>query len=63
MGDNGHGDIYVGRKAICQAMGLSWKTVVRWVEKRGLPVLREAGYPPSLHRADLQHWHQSKVKK
>ena len=58
MNGNGGGQVYVGRKAICEALGVSWPTVKKWIRRRGLPVVQETGFPPSLHREELRRWHR-----
>lgn len=52
--------LYVGRDAICQALQVSWQTVRRWILYRGLPVLQERGFQPSLHSSDLRCWHRER---
>lgn len=63
MGGNGK-KIYLGRKEIMSALGVGdWRTVVKWINKRSLPVLREPGYPPSIHVDDLKQWHEVRKDK
>ena len=63
MSNNGGGQVYVGRKAICEALGVSsWTTVKKWIRQRDLPVLQEPGFRPSLHREHLHRWHRERWK-
>ena len=54
--------LLVGRKAICQFLGISWPTVVKWIRKKGLPVVREPGMPPILSTVHAQAWQDGRLR-
>jgi len=55
--------LLIGRKEICQYLGLSWSTVKNWAKRYNLPVVFGApGASPTLHTRCLYEWEQSRLK-
>lgn len=56
--------LIVGRKAICQFLGnISWPTVLKWIRKKGLPVVQENGMPPTLLTSHAEAWQEKRLHK
>lgn len=57
------GKILIGRKAICAHMGVCWKTVLKYMEEFGLPVLRGPGHHPMITSDEIDAWKIIRHKK
>lgn len=51
--------VYKGAKEICAAVGVNWKEIAHFVEKKGLPAFKIDGRGSWIARPDdLQKWIQ-----
>ena len=51
-------EFLVGRKAICDYMGISWRTVLRWKKKYGLDrlLLSDINGYPVIIKSEAKRW-------
>jgi phage terminase Nu1 subunit (DNA packaging protein) len=48
--------LLIGRKAICNWLGVSWQTVRRWKHQHGFPLIQRRGMRPMLHKDLVRTW-------
>ncbi len=57
------GHVIFGRKDICKYLKLSWKTILKYKRRHGLPLVQAPGCPPMIHTAAVRIWFNEKFKK
>jgi len=53
--------LLIGRKAICNNLGISWDTVRKWMRLHGFPVVQQPGMPPMLSTIHLHQWQDERL--